>query len=97
VQAIARLQAWYAAQCDGNWEHSYGVAIDTLDNPGWLVKIDLTDTDLEEKSFALASRGDSKHDSDWLHCKVENHQFIGAGGASNLPEILEVFLTWAGQ
>ncbi|WP_327048834.1 immunity 53 family protein [Microbispora sp. NBC_01189] len=22
------LQRWYAAQCDGEWEHAYGVKID---------------------------------------------------------------------
>jgi hypothetical protein len=28
------LQGWYATQCDGDWEHEYGVSIETLDNPG---------------------------------------------------------------
>jgi hypothetical protein len=28
------LMRWYAAHCDGEWEHTYGVVIDTLDNPG---------------------------------------------------------------
>jgi hypothetical protein len=28
------LQDWHAGQCDGDWEHSYGVDIGTLDNPG---------------------------------------------------------------
>ena len=35
------LERWYQAQCDGDWEHHSGVTIETLDNPGWLVKIDL--------------------------------------------------------
>lgn len=25
------LQSWYLSNCDGEWEHGYGVAIDTLD------------------------------------------------------------------
>ncbi|MFE2849501.1 Imm53 family immunity protein, partial [Streptomyces scopuliridis] len=29
------LQNWYTQQCDGDWEHEWGVKIATLDNPGW--------------------------------------------------------------
>jgi hypothetical protein len=46
MDIIARLQNWYAAQCDGNWEHAWGIKIDTLDNPGWTVTIYLHDTPL---------------------------------------------------
>lgn len=46
------IQDWYEAQCDGDWEHDYGVEINTLDNPGWMVKVDLTGTSLEGASFA---------------------------------------------
>jgi hypothetical protein len=31
---LKRLQDWYVSQCDGGWEHTYGISIDTLDNPG---------------------------------------------------------------
>ena len=43
------LEKWYKKQCDGDWEHMFGVQIYTLDNPGWRVKIDIADTELEEK------------------------------------------------
>nr|TKK07812.1 hypothetical protein SrhCFBP13529_11555 [Stenotrophomonas rhizophila] len=46
MHALDRLQKWYADQCDGDWEHSFGIRIDTLDNPGWTVSVDLTDTAL---------------------------------------------------
>ncbi len=36
--ALSRLQRWYSAQCDGDWEHGLGVRIETLDNPGWMVQ-----------------------------------------------------------
>lgn len=35
------LQNWFAVQCDGVWEHAHGIKIDTLDNPGWTVHVDL--------------------------------------------------------
>ncbi|MEU4549059.1 Imm53 family immunity protein [Nonomuraea dietziae] len=43
---LTSLQSWYASCCDDDWEHSYGVTIGTLDNPGWCMKIDLVDTSL---------------------------------------------------
>lgn len=35
--SVSALERWYASQCDDNWEHSYGIRIDTLDNPGWRI------------------------------------------------------------
>jgi hypothetical protein len=38
-ECVAWIQKWYSAQCDGEWEHDLGVAIGTLDNPGWSVRL----------------------------------------------------------
>ena len=59
--SIERLQAWYAGECDGDWEHSYGVKIGPLDNPGWLVQIDLTGTSLSNVPFKAVERRASTH------------------------------------
>jgi hypothetical protein len=37
MDEIRELQQWYLAQCDGDWEHEWGVQIGTLDNPGWVM------------------------------------------------------------
>jgi len=95
MSELQRLQDWYRRQCNEDWEHSFGVKIDTLDNPGWMVKIDLTETALEGKSFEPLSRGDSDADPDWIVCKLEAKQFVGYGGADNLSELLRTFLNWA--
>jgi hypothetical protein len=47
------IQNWYLQNCDEDWEHCYGVNISTLDNPGWMVDIDLTNTSLENKEFRI--------------------------------------------
>ncbi len=44
MDSVQWLQTWYQAQCDNDWEHQYGVKIDSLDNPGWMVSIDLFGT-----------------------------------------------------
>jgi len=91
--ALSRLQRWYSAQCDGDWEHCRGVRIETLDNPGWLVKINLKDTPLEAAEFAEVRKLDDERE--WLDCRVTDGAFRGAGGPHMLGAILEIFVRWA--
>lgn len=99
MTTLSRLQQWYLNQCNGDWEHSYGIQIDNLDNPGWTVKIDLVDTPLANHPFADVEYGvdEDGHPSgnEWMTCSVKNAQFVAAGGPLKLDEILEVFLAWA--
>jgi len=86
------LQSWYDQQCDGDWEHEFGIKIDTLDNPGWSVSIDLLGTNLENKKFTKVNQLITEND--WIQCNVENYKFHGAGGPQNLMDIINVFLVW---
>jgi hypothetical protein len=97
MSTLDDLQAWYHGQCSGDWEHAYGVKIETLDNPGWSVRIDLTDTLLEGRPFEPVRRGDSDDpdDADWLDLQVADGRFVGHGGALQLETILRAFLDWA--
>ena len=90
---LEELQQWYLAQCNGEWEHRYGVSIDTLDNPGWRLRIDLTGTALEAKAFTPIE--DTEPDSTWIHCKVENRVFEANCGPLMLPAAISNFLRWA--
>ena len=96
MNTLQQMEQWYSSQCDGDWEHMYGVDINTLDNPGWIVKIDLRETELEGVSFGTVIQGNPE-DSDWIHLHVESHKFHGAGDPSKLNVILQAFLAWAGQ
>ncbi len=86
------LQSWYENQCDGEWEHQYGVKIETLDNPGWAVEIDLIGTKLSDK--VLAETTEERSATDWIRCSTGSGQFKGFGGPRNLAEIIERFLAW---
>ena len=86
------LEGWYKSNCDGYWEHSYGVKIETLDNPGWGVRIKLVDTELEGKCFETLKI--ERTDDNWVYCKVKDNVFQGAGGPENLEEILKIFKAW---
>ena len=92
---LRRLEKWYLARCDGDWEHSHGVRISTLDNPGWQLAIDLGETPLANKTFkSVESEVDGNN---WFHCRVRNSTFEGAGGPFNLTDLIETFLEWARQ
>jgi hypothetical protein len=83
------LQDWYAAQCNGVWEHSWGIKIDNIDNPGWRIDIDIRDTSLEgEKLVAINI---DRSEDDWYHVACNGQKFQGVGGAKNLGDILQAF------
>ena len=96
---IIELQEWYVSQCDGDWEHTYGIVIETLDNPGWAVEIDLSRTELEAKSYE-EWKEQEENSAKWIHCRVERKQdgrliFSGTGDSTKLSEIIRAFLSWA--
>jgi len=86
---LTRLQNWYHSNCDGDWEHSFGISIETLDNPGWTVKIELTDTNLEDLHYE--KRVDNG-DLDWLFIKANEKVFEASGDPDKLQTILTIFL-----
>jgi hypothetical protein len=86
------LQAWYATHCDGDWEHEYGVAIETLDNPGWFVKVDLQGSALASLAFPTHEVHRSEHD--WFIARVVDERFEVACGPLNLGEAIHQFRLW---
>ncbi|MFN9911239.1 MAG: Imm53 family immunity protein, partial [Pirellulaceae bacterium] len=73
MNELEDIEAWYRAQCDGDWEHSWGVKIGTLDNPGWSLEVNLVGTSLEEASFEplehCIGKDSNPDDEDWYVCK----------------------------
>lgn len=100
MTTVDALQCWYEKQCDGEWEHQHGIVIETLDNPGWRVKIDLVGTELQTCHFASIAEGCDnegwQQSHQWMHCVVRDSTWYGAGDERSLGRILSTFLTWAG-
>jgi hypothetical protein len=96
---LPRLQHWYHSQCDGTWEHASGVLIETLDNPGWSVEVDLRGTKLARRPFAPINRlAPTKGPAtEWLVCSVTDGQFQAFGGPDKLAEMIAIFLNWADE
>ena len=86
------LAAWYQHQCDGEWEHSGGIEIGTMDNPGWYVHVDLKGTcyaDMPAKSW-----NQDDGDGDWVRCTMEDGAFRGYGDCGKLGAIIRTFRSW---
>ena len=90
---LSRLQAWYLGRANGTWEHAYGVHIETLDNPGWAVTIDVADTHYANEAFP-EFRHKYEHDADWFQCRKVGTKLQGVGGPEQLEAILQHLLAW---
>lgn len=90
---LSRLGGWYGRQCDGEWEHQQGIQLDTIDNPGWHLRIDLVGTSAEGATFdpVVVERGAD----DWLRAQVRSGVFEAYCGLTSLDETIERFLAWA--
>lgn len=87
---ITLLQEWYSDQCNGDWEHSYGIKIDTLDNPGWILRIDLNETEWEQVSIPMERAFSNDHD--WMQFQVSNSRYEACGDTSKLIPMINKFL-----
>jgi hypothetical protein len=103
MEIISWLESWYAAQCNGDWEHTGGVRVTTIDNPGWLVTVSLVGTQFESVASDCtlkvtgtppSSANGNVGGPEWMECKIAKAHFVGAGDAGKLGLILEQFRDW---
>jgi hypothetical protein len=87
------LEGWYQKQCNGEWEHGHGIHIDTIDNPGWRVKINLNGTRYAEIAN-VEIKENYESDSEWMVCKIVDGVYEGAGGPLMLGPIIQAFRSW---
>jgi len=101
VDSLNWLTNWYLSQCNGDWEHSYGVKIDTLDNPGWSLKIDLAGTSLKGRIFERIVHGEPSDDLDewqrtgsWWVITAKDSKFVASCGPLDLSTVIDLFRRW---
>ncbi|MGD0268373.1 MAG: immunity 53 family protein [Candidatus Sulfotelmatobacter sp.] len=90
--SLSALEKWYASQCNGEWEHGCGVRIDTLDNPGWHVQIQLQGTKKQEATLVPVKL--TRSQDDWIFYWVEKQEFQITCGPENLSEAIDLFVSW---
>lgn len=87
--ALEWLQGWFAQQCDDDWEHENKIVITSTDNPGWMLTIDLSDTELENVlvPYILVERSEGS----WVGYEIAAKQFRGGCSVQNLGALIEQF------
>lgn len=83
------LADWYVRHCDGDWEHGGGIALGTLDNPGWRLAVDIEGT--EADGVVIETQVVERSEDDWLHYWCDGSTFHVACGPRNVNELLTVF------
>lgn len=103
MTALTRLQRWYRSNCDGEWEHAHGICIQTLDNPGWLIDIELIETPLADVPFERNEIGTDDENYDdagnaigpWHECWRDDKAWHAGCGPASLEVVVTIFLNWA--
>jgi hypothetical protein len=85
---IKWIQQWYISQCDGDWEYEFGVKIQTLDNPGWNIKIDIVNLEFNKN---IAWKIIENSNNDWFGYKIHDNYFEASGDYHKLEFILQLF------
>ncbi len=76
------LNQWYKSKCNGIWEHSNGLTLETLDNPGWHLKI----TGEYQKQDINIQK--DINESTWLFISANEFEFNGFSSIELLGELL---------
>jgi hypothetical protein len=89
TDSLKWLQNWLQEQANGDWEHGHGINIHTVDNPGWWITIDLTDTEYEDMYYDAPTVEVSE--TDWYFYRFDKQEFTASGDPSKLEFLLDKF------
>lgn len=90
---LAGIEQWCVSHCNGVWENSRGIRIETLDNSGWPVEIDLAGTSLAGLDFESVRIEGT--DVNWLHAWFGQENLRLTAERGSLREILQFFIEWS--
>lgn len=88
MENLGWIEEWYASHCDGEWEHQFGVQLETIDNPGWSLRIELRGT--SHQGLTQSWQQLNRTEVNWIHWCVSGDRFIGYCGARNLTELIQI-------
>ena len=95
MTTLQRLQHWLQRNYNDTWDHGEAISIETLDDPGWAVRVDLRGTTLEQTPLAESKVEHSA--DDWTVIRRTATSFEARGGLGNLEDLLVAFLDWADE
>ena len=90
---ISELEKGFRDRCDGDWEHQGGIRIETLDNPGWVVRVDFDTLEIPDTN-TVEKYNTERSESDYVVFKDDRqrHALRIMCGVSNLSEALQVLI-----
>ncbi|MCW6653757.1 immunity 53 family protein [Aerococcaceae bacterium NML210727] len=88
IEGLNYLQEWYTFECDGFWEHLYGVSGEINAEGHCLMSIDLDETYWDEEPFETIG------DVATFQCRKEGPKFIGEGKLEHVGIFLQTFKDW---
>jgi hypothetical protein len=91
-ESLQELTRWYARQCDGDWEHGFGIEIRFPKASTCHLIIELRGTKCENQQFNPVTK--NRSGNNWLDCFVKDGKFNGLCYPLNLPEVLNIFRHW---
>jgi hypothetical protein len=83
------LQNWVFQNCDGKWGKINRIFLRNIDNPGWLLTLQLANSRYENKHVPKMKI--DRTENDWCHCFIDDEKFVDTGGPCNLNEMLNYF------
>ena len=86
---LSWIQNWFGSQTDGDWEHQCGIKIETLDNPGWAIFIDLKTPKFRETQLVIKKWNEDEEN--WGTIGITNGKFEAFVGVKNLSYALYIF------
>lgn len=89
MEILEWIQNWFKENCDGNWEQGEGIQITIVDNPGWEVEIDISNTSVANINLDWILNANGAQD--WYGVKIENKVFYASGDPSKLGFLLGLF------
>jgi len=89
MEILDWIQNWFKDNCDGDWEHGEAIQITTLDNPGWEIEIDISNTSIANINIKWILNENGPQD--WYGVKIENQKFNASGDSGKLKFLLGLF------
>lgn len=84
------LEDWYAFNCDGDWEHSYGVTFIMKEHTGWSVAINVSNMIFSETNDSSKIICTPNNDNEQY--QLNDGYFYGDTDSNNLSSLLDVFI-----
>jgi immunity protein 53 of polymorphic toxin system len=88
VALVKEILEWFSDNCNGDWEHQNGFSIESLDNPGVAISVDLAPILMIPDKIILS---DLVSENSWISIRIKNDKFLVACSVDRFEEAIKNF------